>query len=140
MRIELSLKLTFDKSLPEPKSSPSIEDDRINEPVGQDPIRSPSLEVNALEPSDPKSVRDHIIEQVIGELNKRTLRIEKKRKELDANIQTTHVVKWNSLKLNSVLRRLGSIFTSVYAAKLKRVVSLLKGLQDGKNIALCQKE
>ncbi|GJX67812.1 hypothetical protein Tco_0303539 [Tanacetum coccineum] len=31
-----------------------------------------------------------------------------------------------------VLRRLGSIFTSVYAAKLKRVVSLLEDLQGGK--------
>ncbi|GJS45020.1 hypothetical protein Tco_0595141 [Tanacetum coccineum] len=39
-----------------------------------------------------------------------------------------------------VLRRLGSIFTSVYVAKLKRVVSLLKGLQGRKKIALCQKE
>ncbi|GJY94713.1 hypothetical protein Tco_0511074 [Tanacetum coccineum] len=38
-----------------------------------------------------------------------------------------------------VLRRLGSIFTSVYAAKLKRIVSLLEGLQGGKKIALCQK-
>ncbi|GKC85312.1 hypothetical protein Tco_1141029, partial [Tanacetum coccineum] len=35
-----------------------------------------------------------------------------------------------------VLRRLGSIFTSVYAAKLKRVVSLLEGLQGEKKIAL----
>ncbi|GJX84182.1 hypothetical protein Tco_0334956 [Tanacetum coccineum] len=40
----------------------------------------------------------------------------------------------------SVLRRLGSIFTSVYAAKLKRVGSLLEGLQGWKKIALCQKE
>ncbi|GKC16045.1 2-isopropylmalate synthase A-like protein [Tanacetum coccineum] len=39
-----------------------------------------------------------------------------------------------------VLRRLESIFTSVCAAKLKRVVSLLEGLQSGKKIALCQKE
>ncbi|GJS77628.1 retrovirus-related pol polyprotein from transposon TNT 1-94 [Tanacetum coccineum] len=39
-----------------------------------------------------------------------------------------------------VFRRLGSIFTSVYAAKLKRVVSLLEGLQGKKKIALCQKE
>ncbi|GJV24128.1 hypothetical protein Tco_1376823, partial [Tanacetum coccineum] len=39
-----------------------------------------------------------------------------------------------------VLRRLGSIFTSVYAAKLKRVVSLLEGLQGGKKIVLYQKE
>ncbi|GKE41332.1 hypothetical protein Tco_1468616 [Tanacetum coccineum] len=40
----------------------------------------------------------------------------------------------------SVLRRLRSIFTLVYAAKLKRIVSLLEGLQGGKKIALCQKE
>ncbi|GKE93191.1 hypothetical protein Tco_1574286, partial [Tanacetum coccineum] len=52
---------------------------------------------------------------------------------------------YSSLALQ-VLRRLGSIFTSVYAAvqklkkKLKRVVSLLEGLQGGKKIALCQKE
>ncbi|GKA82248.1 hypothetical protein Tco_0788996 [Tanacetum coccineum] len=39
-----------------------------------------------------------------------------------------------------VLRRLGSIFTSVYAAKLKSVVSLLEGLQGRKKTALCQKE
>ncbi|GJS91080.1 hypothetical protein Tco_0773716 [Tanacetum coccineum] len=39
-----------------------------------------------------------------------------------------------------VLRRLGSIFTSVYVVKLKRVVSLLEGLQGGKRIAFCQKE
>ncbi|GJV35280.1 hypothetical protein Tco_1407757 [Tanacetum coccineum] len=39
-----------------------------------------------------------------------------------------------------VLRRFGSIFTSVYAAKLKHVVSLLEGLQGGKKIALFQKE
>ncbi|GKD75569.1 hypothetical protein Tco_1333851, partial [Tanacetum coccineum] len=36
MRIEESLNVTFDESLPEPKSSPSVEDDRINEPIVQD--------------------------------------------------------------------------------------------------------
>ncbi|GJW95795.1 hypothetical protein Tco_0175467 [Tanacetum coccineum] len=39
-----------------------------------------------------------------------------------------------------VLRRLGIIFTSVYAAKLKHVALLLEALQGGKKIALCQKE
>ncbi|GKE98451.1 hypothetical protein Tco_0021802, partial [Tanacetum coccineum] len=50
------------------------------------------------------------------------------------------VAEVSSTSALQVLRRLGSIFTSVYAAKLKRVVSLLEGLQDGKKIALCQKE
>ncbi|GJZ56734.1 hypothetical protein Tco_0612228 [Tanacetum coccineum] len=36
MRIEESLNVTFDESLPEPKSSPLVEDDRINELVVQD--------------------------------------------------------------------------------------------------------
>ncbi|GJX47358.1 hypothetical protein Tco_0272548 [Tanacetum coccineum] len=47
----------------------------------------------------------------------------------------------NTKSLKSpVLRRLGSIFTSVYAVKLKRIVSLLKGLPGEKKIALCQKD
>ncbi|GJT24035.1 retrovirus-related pol polyprotein from transposon TNT 1-94 [Tanacetum coccineum] len=77
IRIEESLNVTFDVSLPEPKSSPLIEDDRINEPIVQYPVRSLSLEVNVLELGYPKSVKEargHLIEQVIGELNKRTLR------------------------------------------------------------------
>ncbi|GJZ41435.1 zf-CCHC domain-containing protein [Tanacetum coccineum] len=49
MRVEESLNISFDESFLEPKSSPLIEDDRINEPLVQDPIRSPSLEANALE-------------------------------------------------------------------------------------------
>ncbi|GKC45387.1 hypothetical protein Tco_1063109 [Tanacetum coccineum] len=43
MRIEESLNVTFDESLPEPKSSSSVEDDRIDEPIVQDLNRSPSL-------------------------------------------------------------------------------------------------
>nr|GEW64812.1 retrotransposon protein [Tanacetum cinerariifolium] len=49
MRIEESLNVTFDESLPEPMSSSSIEDDRILEPAVQNPVRSPSLKSNALE-------------------------------------------------------------------------------------------
>ncbi|GJX57859.1 hypothetical protein Tco_0287756 [Tanacetum coccineum] len=77
MRIEESLNVTFDKSLPEPKSSSLIEDYRIIEPVVQNPVRSPSLEANLSELGCPKSLKEaigHPIEQVIGELNERTLR------------------------------------------------------------------
>ncbi|GJZ84031.1 hypothetical protein Tco_0649204, partial [Tanacetum coccineum] len=68
MRIEESLNVTFDESLLMPKSSPSVEDDRIIKPLVQNPVRCPSLEVNALEPGYPKSLKEakgHPIEQVI---------------------------------------------------------------------------
>nr|GEX53953.1 retrovirus-related Pol polyprotein from transposon TNT 1-94 [Tanacetum cinerariifolium] len=81
MRIEEYLKVTFDESLLKPKSSPSIENDRINEPIVQDPIRFPSLEANALKPGYPKSLKEargHLIEQVIVELNERTFRYKTK--------------------------------------------------------------
>ncbi|GJU51140.1 hypothetical protein Tco_1220695 [Tanacetum coccineum] len=77
MRIEESLNVTFDESLPEPKSSPSVEDYRINEPVVQDLVRSPSLEANVSESGYPKSIKEakgHPIKQVIGKLNERILR------------------------------------------------------------------
>ncbi|GJT65311.1 retrovirus-related pol polyprotein from transposon TNT 1-94 [Tanacetum coccineum] len=38
-------------SLPEPKSSPSVEDDRIIEPIVQNLVRYPSLEANATDPA-----------------------------------------------------------------------------------------
>nr|GEV08185.1 retrovirus-related Pol polyprotein from transposon TNT 1-94 [Tanacetum cinerariifolium] len=53
IRIKESLNVTFDESLPEPKSSPLVEDDRINEPTVQNPVRSSSLEVNVLESGYP---------------------------------------------------------------------------------------
>ncbi|GJZ16757.1 zf-CCHC domain-containing protein [Tanacetum coccineum] len=61
----------------EPKSSPLVEDDRINELIVQDSIRPPSLEANASELGYPKSVKEargHPIEQFICELNERKLR------------------------------------------------------------------
>ncbi|GJV92953.1 hypothetical protein Tco_1540766 [Tanacetum coccineum] len=76
MRIEESLNVTFDESMHEPKSSPLVEDDRIIDHVVQNPVRSPSLEANATEPGYPKSLKEargHLIEQVIGDLNERTL-------------------------------------------------------------------
>ncbi|GJR91889.1 retrotransposon protein [Tanacetum coccineum] len=77
IRIGESLNVTFDGSLPEPKSSPSIEDDRINEPIVQDLNGSPSLQVNFSDEGYPKSLKEakgHPIKQVIGELNEKTLR------------------------------------------------------------------
>nr|GEX60775.1 hypothetical protein [Tanacetum cinerariifolium] len=76
IRIEESLKVTFDASLPDPDSSSSIEDDRIDEPILQDLNGSPLLKVNVLDEGYPKSLKEargHPIEQVIGKLNKRTL-------------------------------------------------------------------
>ncbi|GJT70004.1 hypothetical protein Tco_1029290 [Tanacetum coccineum] len=68
MRIEESLNVTFDESLPEPKSSSSVEDDRINEPIVQDLNGSSSLQVNVSDEGYHKSVKEakgHLIEQVI---------------------------------------------------------------------------
>ncbi|GJU25578.1 hypothetical protein Tco_1164199, partial [Tanacetum coccineum] len=77
MRIEESLSVTFDESLPEPMSSPSVENDMINEPIVQDLNGSSLLQVNVSDEGYPKSVKEargHLIEQVNGELNERTLR------------------------------------------------------------------
>ncbi|GJZ69489.1 DUF4219 domain-containing protein [Tanacetum coccineum] len=77
MRNEESLNVTFDESLPEPNSPLSVEDDRINEPIVPYHNRLPSLQVNVSDEGYPKSVKEargHPIEQVIGELNERTLR------------------------------------------------------------------
>ncbi|GJR79230.1 retrotransposon protein [Tanacetum coccineum] len=72
MRIEESLNVTFDESLLEPKSSSSVEDNRINEPIVQELNGSPPLQVNVSDEGYPKSVKEtrgHPIKQVIGELN-----------------------------------------------------------------------
>nr|GEU94992.1 retrotransposon protein [Tanacetum cinerariifolium] len=77
MRIEESLNVTFDESLPDPKSSTSVEDDRIDEPIVQDLYGSPLLQVNVLDEGYPKSLKEarvRLIEQVIGEFNERKLR------------------------------------------------------------------
>nr|GEV85656.1 hypothetical protein [Tanacetum cinerariifolium] len=86
MWIEASLNVTFDESLPDPKSSPSIEDHRINEPLVQDLNGSPSLQVNVSDEGYPNSLKEAIgypIEQVISELNERTLRTYMKDMEVE---------------------------------------------------------
>ncbi|GJZ11781.1 retrovirus-related pol polyprotein from transposon TNT 1-94 [Tanacetum coccineum] len=66
MRIEESLNVTFHESFPEPKSSYSVEDDRIDEPIVQDLNGPLSLQVNVLDEGYPKSLKEargHPIEQ-----------------------------------------------------------------------------
>ena len=58
MRIKESLNVTFDESIPEPKSSPSVEDEVINEQIVHDQERSPSLQVNVSDEGNPKELRD----------------------------------------------------------------------------------
>ncbi|GJR83170.1 hypothetical protein Tco_0153955 [Tanacetum coccineum] len=70
MRIKESLNITFDESLPELKSSPSKEDDRINEPIVPDINGLSSLQVNVSDEGYLKSVKEsraHLIEQVIDD-------------------------------------------------------------------------
>ncbi|GKB22683.1 hypothetical protein Tco_0862084 [Tanacetum coccineum] len=77
MRIEESLNVTFDESLPKPKSSSLVEDDRNDEPIVQVLNESPSLQVNVSDKGYPKSLKEakgHPINQVIRELNERTVR------------------------------------------------------------------
>ncbi|GJX76502.1 retrovirus-related pol polyprotein from transposon TNT 1-94 [Tanacetum coccineum] len=87
LRIEESLNVTFDKSLLEPKSSPSVEDDRINKPIALDLNGKPSLLVGMSMgwgghpipklgyPKSVKEARGNPIEKLIGEFNERTLRL-----------------------------------------------------------------
>ncbi|GJS24209.1 retrovirus-related pol polyprotein from transposon TNT 1-94 [Tanacetum coccineum] len=57
MRIDESLNVTFDESLPEPKSSSSAKDDRIDEPIVQDLSGSSSLQINVSDEGYPKSLK-----------------------------------------------------------------------------------
>nr|GEY31845.1 hypothetical protein [Tanacetum cinerariifolium] len=69
MRIQESLNVTFNESLPKPKSFPLVEDDMINESIVQYLNGFPSLQANVLDEGYPKSVKEargHLIEQVIG--------------------------------------------------------------------------
>ncbi|GKB06635.1 hypothetical protein Tco_0834868 [Tanacetum coccineum] len=58
IRIEESLNVSFDESLPELKSSSFLEDDRIDEPILQDLNGSPSLQVNVSNEGYPKSLKE----------------------------------------------------------------------------------
>ncbi|GJX30993.1 hypothetical protein Tco_0240848 [Tanacetum coccineum] len=84
--IKESLNVTFDESLPKPKSPPSVEDDRIDEPIVQDLNGSPSLQVNVSNESYPKSLKEAIVpkHQVDSHMGKIS-------HELEEPIRSAHV-------------------------------------------------
>ncbi|GJU20814.1 hypothetical protein Tco_1154156 [Tanacetum coccineum] len=112
IRIEESLNVTFDESLPEPKSSSLVEHDRIDEPIVQDLNGLPSLQVNVSDEGYPKSLKEargHPIEQVIGELNDRTLRGEKESKALMLNDwEMETIMEAKSISIHGSIQSIGS--------------------------------
>nr|GEY02610.1 retrovirus-related Pol polyprotein from transposon TNT 1-94 [Tanacetum cinerariifolium] len=58
MKIEESLNVTFDESLPEPMSSSLVEDDRIDEAIDQHLNGSSSLQVNVSDEGYPNSLKE----------------------------------------------------------------------------------
>ncbi|GJY34202.1 hypothetical protein Tco_0418671 [Tanacetum coccineum] len=85
MRIEKSLNVTFDESLPEPKSSSSVKDDRIDEPIVHDLNRSPSLQVNVSEEGYPKSLKQAKVGSLNTVLDNEMFEISSNESDLDAN-------------------------------------------------------
>ncbi|GJR00318.1 hypothetical protein Tco_0523302 [Tanacetum coccineum] len=73
IRIKKSLNVTFDESLPEPKSSLWVKDDMINEPIVQD-LNELLLFLDEGYLKILKEARGHPIKQVTSELKERTLR------------------------------------------------------------------
>ncbi|GJS24080.1 retrovirus-related pol polyprotein from transposon TNT 1-94 [Tanacetum coccineum] len=80
MRVEESLNVTFDETPPPPKTSPLEDDDLVEEeaievnktrPLGND-VKDKSLESNEI--INIKESKSHPLENVIGNLNQRTLR------------------------------------------------------------------
>ncbi|GKA04085.1 retrovirus-related pol polyprotein from transposon TNT 1-94 [Tanacetum coccineum] len=80
MKVEESLNVTFDESPPPPKTSPLVDDDLVKEVaievsgkknLGND-IEDETLEVNEI--VNIKESKDHPLDNVIRNLNQRTLR------------------------------------------------------------------
>ncbi|GKC70877.1 hypothetical protein Tco_1116760 [Tanacetum coccineum] len=80
MKVEESLNVTFDETPPPPKTSPLEDDDLVEEeaievnktrPLGND-LEDKSLENNEI--INIKESKSHPLENVIGNLNQRTLR------------------------------------------------------------------
>ncbi|GKE51538.1 hypothetical protein Tco_1486694, partial [Tanacetum coccineum] len=80
MNVEESLNVTFDESPPPPKTSPLEDDDLVEEeaikvsekkPLGND-VEDETLEIDEI--VNIKESKSHPLENVIGNLNQRTLR------------------------------------------------------------------
>ncbi|GJR43334.1 retrovirus-related pol polyprotein from transposon TNT 1-94 [Tanacetum coccineum] len=77
-KIDESLNVTFDESLPKSRTSPLVDDDIIEEQAIQnhDRTQNPNCDLEEVIPrvENIREIRDHHIDQVIGELDERTLR------------------------------------------------------------------
>ncbi|GJZ45395.1 retrovirus-related pol polyprotein from transposon TNT 1-94 [Tanacetum coccineum] len=77
LKIEESLDVTFDESLPKSRTSPLVDDDMIEEQVVQNHDKTQNsnsdLEKDIPRVENIREIRDHPIDQVIGDLDKRTL-------------------------------------------------------------------
>ncbi|GJT76452.1 retrovirus-related pol polyprotein from transposon TNT 1-94 [Tanacetum coccineum] len=78
MVVHESPNVTFDESLPKYRSSPLVDDDMIEEQVVQnhDRTQNPNCDLEEVihRVENIREIRDHLIDQVIGELDERTLR------------------------------------------------------------------
>ncbi|GKD66103.1 hypothetical protein Tco_1308211, partial [Tanacetum coccineum] len=90
MKVEESLNVTFDETPPPPKTSPLEDDDLVKEeaieinktrPLGKD-LEDKSLESNEIR--NINESKSHPLENVIGNLNQRTLRTQAQDKRLPA--------------------------------------------------------
>ncbi|GJS14237.1 hypothetical protein Tco_0408709 [Tanacetum coccineum] len=79
LKIEESLDVTFDESLPKSRTSPLVDDDMIEEQAIQNHDKTQNSNYDLKEDiprvENIREIRDHPIDQVIGELDKRTLRL-----------------------------------------------------------------
>ncbi|GJW10639.1 retrovirus-related pol polyprotein from transposon TNT 1-94 [Tanacetum coccineum] len=78
LKIKESLNVIFDESLPKSRTSPLVDDDMIEEHAVQnhDSTQNPNYDLEEVLPrvENIKEIRNHPIDQVIGELDERTLR------------------------------------------------------------------
>ncbi|GJR66847.1 retrovirus-related pol polyprotein from transposon TNT 1-94 [Tanacetum coccineum] len=107
MRVEESLNVTFDETPPPPKTSPLKDDDLVKEeaievnktrPLSND-VKDKSLDCNEI--INIKESKSHPLENVIGNLNQRTLRSQAQDKIHNPKDMTIIGTKWvNKVKLD----------------------------------------
>ncbi|GJY25969.1 retrovirus-related pol polyprotein from transposon TNT 1-94 [Tanacetum coccineum] len=114
MKVEESLNVTFDETPPPPKTSPLEDDDLVEEeaievnkikPLGND-LEDKSLENNEI--INNKESKSHPLDNVIGNLNQRTLRSQAQDKIPNPMGMTIIGTKWvyrNKLDENGILTR-----------------------------------
>ncbi|GJT20386.1 retrovirus-related pol polyprotein from transposon TNT 1-94 [Tanacetum coccineum] len=116
MKVEESLNVTFNESPPLPKTSPLEEDDLVKEEaikVSENKLLGNDVEDEGLENNEIVNIKEsksHPLDNVIGNLNQRTLRSQAQDKKLVPNPKSMTVIgtKWvfrNKLDENGILSR-----------------------------------